>query len=841
MARNLGWTVLGAVLGLWGVVAPARAAEPEAWTRKVDPWVLSSGAGGSTEFLVVLREQADLRAAALLPSKEAKGELVARTLRETATRSQSAVLADLATLGVEVRPFWVANMIWVRGDLQVARRMAERPDVARVSANPSVPLQRVPRAPGVQPEQPTGIEWGIAKTNAPAVWALGFKGAGVVVAGQDTGYQWTHPALKNQYRGWNGSTADHNYNWHDAIHSGGGVCGANATAPCDDDEHGTHTMGTMVGDDGGSNQIGMAPMARWIGCRNMDQGNGTPATYAECFQWFIAPTNIAGLNPDPSKAPHVINNSWGCPPSEGCTDPLVLKTVVDNTRAAGIVVVVSAGNDGSSCETVSDPAAIYDSAFSVGATSSSDAIASFSSRGPVTVDGSNRPKPDISAPGVNIRSSVPTNSYGTMDGTSMAGPHVVGHVALLLSAIPQWKGHVDWVEQRITQSAVPRTTTQSCGGVSGNTIPNNTFGWGRIDALASVSVADLGIAASATPDPVLVGNELTYRIVASNHGPVAATGVTAALVLSARVAYVSASSGCSHAAGTVTCTFGTVDKGALPEKVVVVRATSAGAVRSSVSITGTLVDPITTDNQALVWTSAVNAAPVTVTPGGTGSGSVTSTPPGIACPTACGANFQVGQSLVLHAVAGDGSSFTGWSGEGCAGTNDCSLTIDSSTPRAVTATFSLGLAPAFTSGAGTTFWINVPGTFTVTAVGSPTPSLSAAGPLPSDLTFTDQGNGTATLAGPVHVTGSYPLTFTAHNGVGADASQSFTLEVTWGPGDTNGDGSTNVSDVFYLLDYLVSGGPAPIGTGDVNADGQVTVVDVFYLINYLFAGGPPPA
>ena len=121
---------------------------------------------------------------------------------------------------------------------------------------------------------------------------------------------------------------------------------------------------------------------------------GTPATYSECFEWFIAPTNLSGTNPDPSKAPHVINNSWGCPPDEGCTDVTVLQTVVENVRAAGIEVVVSAGNDGSSCETVNTPAAIYAASFSVGATDSNDNIAGFSSRGPGVRAG--RPSPSIS-------------------------------------------------------------------------------------------------------------------------------------------------------------------------------------------------------------------------------------------------------------------------------------------------------------------------------------------------------------------------------------------------------------------------------------------------------------
>ncbi len=334
------------------------------------------------------------------------------------------------------------------------------------------------------PSQPEGVEWNISKVGAPQVWATGVKGAGAVVGGQDTGYLWTHNALKNQYRGTNGATATHDYNWHDAIHTAGSTCGADSPVPCDDNGHGTHTMGTMVGDDGAGNQVGMAPAAKWIGCRNMDRGNGTPATYSECYQWFVAPTKIDGTSPDATKAPDVINNSWGCPSSEGCTDPSVLLTVVQNVVAAGIVTVHSAGNSGSACSTVSEPAAIYDDSFTVGATTNTDDIASYSSRGPVTVDGSARKKPNIAAPGSNVRSSYNSgpNNYATLNGTSMAGPHVAGLVALMVSADPTLRGQVKTIRTLIEQTAVRRTTAQGCGGDSATAVPNNVYGWGRIDA-----------------------------------------------------------------------------------------------------------------------------------------------------------------------------------------------------------------------------------------------------------------------------------------------------------------------------------------------------------------------
>ncbi len=460
-------------------------------SAKVDPWVLDQlvlSPSGESEFLIVLAEQADLSGAAALSTKLAKGRFVVEQLRETAARTQAPLLDELARAGVVHRPFWIANFVWAKGDAAALASIAARPDVASIAANPRV-AEAGPFA-GDAPASsfaPAAVEWNITKVNAPQVWALGYTGQGAVVAGQDTGYDWSHPALQAKYRGWNGAVADHDYNWHDAIHSGGGICGANAAAPCDDDSHGTHTMGTMVGDDGGANQIGMAPGARWIGCRNMDQGFGTPATYAECYQWFVAPTDLNNQNPDPALAPDVINNSWSCPASEGCTDPNVLLTVVENVRAAGIVTVHSAGNSGASCSTVSTPSAIYDASFTVGSTTSTDAASSFSSRGPVTVDGSNRMKPDIAAPGSNVRSSFPGGAYGSLSGTSMAGPHVAGLVALLLSADPAIRGQVDRIEQVIQRGAFhPTTSTEVCGGVAANVFPNNTFGAGRIDALEMI-------------------------------------------------------------------------------------------------------------------------------------------------------------------------------------------------------------------------------------------------------------------------------------------------------------------------------------------------------------------
>ncbi|RLC98825.1 MAG: hypothetical protein DRI77_04155 [Chloroflexi bacterium] len=555
---------LGLALALVGLLFTGLAlSAPPVPQAQIAPQVWKATArGGEAEFLVILTEQADLSAAARLPDRQARLRYIYSALRETALRSQSPLRAELDRAGVDYRSFYIANLLMVKGDRALVTKLAARPDVARIAANPRV-RQALP-----QPQfdiarllSPQGIEWGVSNVNADDVWTMGYTGTNVVVAGQDTGYDWNHPALINQYRGWNGVTATHDYNWHDAIHSGGGVCGADSPEPCDDHGHGTHTMGTIAGDDGADNQIGVAPGARWIGCRNMNVGVGTPATYIECFEFFLAPYPIGGdpiSDGVPSLAPHVINNSWTCPTSEGC-DWDTLQTVVENMRAAGIVVVASAGNSGSSCSTVSDPPAIYDAAFSVGATASSDNIAGFSSRGPVTRDGSNRPKPDVSAPGVSVRSSRNGGGYTRMSGTSMAGPHVAGTVALLWSAVPRLIGNVDTTEWIIEQTARPRTTSQTCGGDSPGDVPNNVYGWGIVDALAAVRAAQVG--KKATFPPGLPAQSLVYTLTYENTFNFALTQVILTDTIPASTTFAWASGNYTRAGGSVTWTAASLAQG----------------------------------------------------------------------------------------------------------------------------------------------------------------------------------------------------------------------------------------------------------------------------------------
>lgn len=456
---------------------------------KIAPWLVSRLTDGSQDSFIVLFDDTERLGAEVAAARGARdpGRAVFEFLRARARRSQSGVRDELTKAGISYRALYLVNGLVVQGDLALARKLALRDDVWRVVGDPLVHgietdlLAPTPASPAVAPE------WGVTRIDADKVWSLdGNHGEGIVLASADTGVEWTHPALKGKYRGWNGVTASHDFNWFDSIQD--------LAAPLDDYGHGTHTTGTMVGDGGAGNQIGVAPGARWIGCRNMDHGNGRPSTYIACNQFFLAPFPHGGdpeIDGDPSKAPNIVSNSWGCPPSEGC-DAYVLESSFAALRAAGILAVVSAGNSGSACSSVVDPPAIYGESFVIGASDISNNLAGFSSRGPVTLDGSGRLRPDVAAPGVNVRSSYAGASYANLSGTSMASPHTSGAAALLWSGKPQVRGLVGITRCILSQTARPilaLTSPQTCGGTVPADRPNNFWGYGLIDAYDAIHAA----------------------------------------------------------------------------------------------------------------------------------------------------------------------------------------------------------------------------------------------------------------------------------------------------------------------------------------------------------------
>ncbi|MBN1918350.1 MAG: S8 family serine peptidase [Verrucomicrobia bacterium] len=450
--------------------------------KKIAPQVLEELRGNrSARVMIRFSDRADLGRAKTIGSRNARLRFVYDELARQADVSQAAVVRILEARGLTYHRMKIVNAIFVTADLSAVIAVARRPEVRAVYRNAPIPF--LPKRPFAWPEiaalppAPSTVPWGIAAIDADDMWALGYDGAGITVAIADTGQQWDHPALINGYRGSSGFFPNHNYNWFDAIDG--------TTSPFDDLGHGTHVIGTVVGLDD-VEQIGVAPGATWFGARNMENGWGTPESYISCWEFFIAPTDLAGNNPDPTKAPHIVVNSTYCPGEEGC-DPTSLNDIVHAVDAAGIIFITAAGNNGPGLETLIYPPAIYHESFTVGAFDDAGNIASFSSRGPTTYLGETYLKPELAAPGVGIRSSVPGGGYGSSSGTSMASPHCAGTAALMLQAAPSLIGDPERIAWHLTRSAVPVVDLTVPGDDDGH--PNAVWGWGKLNALNAVTGA----------------------------------------------------------------------------------------------------------------------------------------------------------------------------------------------------------------------------------------------------------------------------------------------------------------------------------------------------------------
>ncbi|MFD7201925.1 S8 family serine peptidase [Streptomyces sp. NPDC059893] len=463
-------------------VMPAVAADTAA-TAKIDSSLSSAVAkGGDATFYVNLKAQADLSGAKKQKTHAKKAKAAYKELRAHADDSQASLRSFLDKKKVGHKDYWIANTIQVTGDQALVNELAKRSDVASVVKARHFKLDDIEtsdaKVTGARTTadgdtvSDTAPDWGISDIKADQVWdQYKDRGEGIVVASVDSGVQYDHPDLVANYRGNNGDgTFANDYNFYDPS----GTCATSST-PCDNAGHGTHTMGTMVGKNG----IGVAPNAKWIAAKGC-------ATSENCFdgdllaagQWILAPTDHNGQNPRPDLAPNIVNNSWGGGQTEFYQD------IIKAWNAAGIFEAFAAGNDGDgvTCSTTAAPGA-QASTYGVGAYDVNGKIASFSGFGPSAVDGS--AKPNISAPGVDITSAWPGSTYNTINGTSMATPHVAGAVALLWSAAPSLIGNIDETRKLLNEGARDVDDTH-CGGTAGM---NNVWGDGKLDILASVTKA----------------------------------------------------------------------------------------------------------------------------------------------------------------------------------------------------------------------------------------------------------------------------------------------------------------------------------------------------------------
>lgn len=453
----LGCVLVGVSLALTLWLSPLQA-QP-APSPKLDAALQAALArrGDSDEMirvLVHLTTQPDLSIQSLPAARQARRAAVVDRLQSVAEHSQVAVRRQIerwqaAGQVSRYRPYWVFNGLWVEGTAAVMEQLAQRPDVAYLTADAR--RQLITDTLRLTESPPPG-SWGLARIGALQAQAgLGSDGRGVTVATMDTGADWQHPALWPNYRGNDGGWITHAGNWYDAV-------SPTNTLPIDPYGHGTHVLGTAVGQLG----LGVAPGARWISVRIFDADGYTTLSIVHAgFEWLLAPDG------DPALAPDIVNGSWGSDPysAEWLPDIAAL-------RAADILPVFAAGNAGPFSLTVGAPAA-YTDTLAVGASDDIDAPAWFSSVGPSVW--TRQPRPTLVAPGTAIRSAFPGRRYAQASGTSMAAPHVSGAAALLLS-----------VDQTLSAERLTHILTATAHPLDA-ALPSSAAGWGRLDAYAAVA------------------------------------------------------------------------------------------------------------------------------------------------------------------------------------------------------------------------------------------------------------------------------------------------------------------------------------------------------------------
>ena len=372
--------------------------------------------------------------------------------------------------------FYIINAIHLKAKANLIEKLASYPKVDKIDINQKIQAENpVDKQPSKVESDRDEIEWNLKNIGADLAWNQGIRGQGVTVGIMDSAVDANHPALKRKFKGYDQSSDRVNFNdsnYFDAIQ------GKQDTSGVLDMAHGSHCTGIVLGSELNSNgeefnRIGVAPDAQWINARIFDSNykNVEQSSFIKAAEWMLAPGN------DPSKAPQIINNSWGG--SQYLTDTW-FKSTVDRWRQAHILPVFAAGNQmpGESLPGESSiviPAS-YPESFAVGAVDIMGNLASFSKRGPSLFDTS-LIKPEISAPGVKVRSSI-KDTYAYMSGTSMASPHVAGVAALVKSA----KQNLDdrEIQKILEETATPRTDSYY------KTTPNNGYGYGIVNAYAAV-------------------------------------------------------------------------------------------------------------------------------------------------------------------------------------------------------------------------------------------------------------------------------------------------------------------------------------------------------------------
>lgn len=403
---------------------------------------------------------------------------VQKILQATANASQERFLTAVGqgarSNSVKViSQHWLVNMIALEADPATVREWTQRSDLAYLQLydeDKAYLIEPVETRMAPAQRSPGGVEPGLLAIKADELWKMGYSGHGQKALIYDTGIRMNHPAVKDRFLYYN---YPGRYGWNPV----------DKFYPADKSStHGTHVAGTVLGlDPATQDTIGVAPGARFMATDPIvdDLTKIKPLpVYISVYEWIFNPDDDTSTTDD---VPIVINNSWGLASSDTTLCNSFASDMFDALQAAGIAVVFSAGNNGPGPATVGRPAFINSglvNVFSVGALNGNDPtypIANFSSRGPTICPGTGqlKIKPEVSAPGFQVRSAVFDDQYAFYNGTSMAAPHVSGAVLLLAEAYPMATGKE--LLEALYWSAVDLGTPGE----------DNTFGRGIIDVKAA--------------------------------------------------------------------------------------------------------------------------------------------------------------------------------------------------------------------------------------------------------------------------------------------------------------------------------------------------------------------
>jgi hypothetical protein len=433
----------------------------------IDPLIarqMALAPGGRARVFVAFKEGADLSAASAVPGKSARVRAVRAALRQAADRAQAGVRAWLERRGIDYRVFAVDNTLLVTVDAALLEQLAALPGVSGLRANHTYRL--MPIRPAHSPAPDAEIPWDLINMRVPEVWQQGITGRGAIVANVDTGVDYQHESL---FPGYLCGSGPHAACWLDP--EGG------TTVPNDAVGHGTMLMSQTAGsnDPALPYSLGVAPGAGWIACQGCRNGACTDYALNACADWLLMGTPYT---------PDVIDHGWGAPGT--CGDPWYSAKLLAY-RAAGILAIFAAGDEGPACSSDVWPANDA-GAFAVGASTPEDLVTYFSSAGPGSCG--KLQYPDVIAPGLGLCAADAGGGYVCdLGGTCLSSALAAGCAALVKSAAPQLTA--DPIADVLRSSAYSVDDT-SCGSPQPD--PNYRWGDGRVDCLSAVSaVHDPGL------------------------------------------------------------------------------------------------------------------------------------------------------------------------------------------------------------------------------------------------------------------------------------------------------------------------------------------------------------